>query len=752
MQNNNDDLKPLKLEQPYSTIVKPNKPTDPDKLGSWERLPHNSSKITRQKLDDALEVANAFKDIDTGNALSAPEGDSNDYFLKAKNNIVGSKNDRKIGEFLNQFHGMDFFKRGVPGMEKGLKGTGYDMGPSVSIKDILNEAVDKGDTEEVENIIEEHPEESQEALPEDTPIQVEAEQITEDTTPQNDEVNNEVVEDFVKENNQFKDIENKPYYDDWVNSEPSSEQFKNAYNSVVNDYGKEEADKQLEAWGIELPKEEDEFEAYAKQAGEEAGDRKRLENEQAKAFEEKLRHNNQQAWKDYALEKSKLNTRGAIRKGFEQEVGKSILAEIMTPEEWMNDSLREGVLRNTVFTRDPLTTRNNLRESIAKEKKALGIDEETLRAREEAEKKRRDEAWAKLMATDKKSTEKKSEKKSGGVDWDKVKVYEPGEDPYPKVSDESDWADKPDYEPSEGADVYLHHDEDFAGPDELPATIDQIRDEDFVGPDEQLAEYNGGLPAENQYEPVYDTSDYNFNWDAVIETLPPDLREDMESLPEEDKEGISKLLHINMGKANGINAPSSSGGNANPDIDIGTTRGGRGSIGRSMLGRSLGGLGISVSSGNVSGGKQPNSSMDTIRSVASKGPIPPKVNESNGSIARGGSNNSRPHSNGTFGSGPGMLFDKGVGDIKTVSAAPVVPVSSREDTVDENRISSPEDVKEAIIEGLESKIAQLSEEEMEALGIGHKYKHYDWKGIPLDELSGAQINELSGIVDRGLRN
>ncbi len=538
-----EELKPLKLEQPYSVIHQNDINDDPNKLGSWERPPHNSSKITRQNLDDALAVSKAFKDVyDEGNSLSAPEGDSSDYFLKAKDNIVAKRNDSRIGSFLDNFHGMDYFRKAVPEMEKGLKGTGYDMGPSTKIVDNLKEATDKGDTEEVENIIEEHPDESQEALPEDTPIQEEAEQITEDTNKSNDEVNNEVVEDFVKE---FKDI-----------------------------------------------------------------------------------------------------------------------------------------------------------------------------------------------------------------DWDKVKVYEPGEDPYPKVSDESDWANNPDYEPSEGADVYLHHDEDFAGPDELPATIDQIRDEDY----EQLAGYNGGLPAENQYEPVYDTSDYNFDWDAVIETLPPDLQEDMESLPEEDKEEISKLLHINMGKikSNGISAPSSSGGNASPDIDMGTTRkdrGSRGSIGGSMLGRALGGIGGgSVSSVSVSGGKQPSSSMDTIRSVASKGPIPPKVNESNGSIAKGGSNNSRPHSNGTFGSGPGMLFDKGAGDIKTVPTAPVVPVSPRDDNRDENRISSPEDVKEAMIEGLESKIAQLSEEEMEALGIGHKYKHFDWKGIPLDELSGAQINELSDIVDKALRN
>ena len=192
-----EELKPLKLEQPYSTIIKSEKDTDPNKLGSWSRLPHNPSKITKQNLNDALAVNNAFKDVyDTGNALSAPE------------------------------------------VEKGLKGTGYDMGPSANIVDNLKEAVDKGDEEEVENIIEEHPEESQEALPEDTPIQEEAEQITEDTTPQNDEVNNEVVEDFVEERKAGSSFINVP-----EDTEPLP---------LVSGY-RREGDRLLDEYGNEIP-------------------------------------------------------------------------------------------------------------------------------------------------------------------------------------------------------------------------------------------------------------------------------------------------------------------------------------------------------------------------------------------------------------------------------------------------------------------------------------------------------------------
>jgi hypothetical protein len=250
--------------------MRPGDNIDPNKLGSWERPSHNSSKITRQNLDDAKAVDNAFNgSIDSGNSLWAPEGNNKDYFLKAKDNIVGQQNDRKIGEFLNQFHGMDFFKRGVPEMEKGLKGTGYDMGPSANIVDNLKEAVDEGDTKEVENIIEEHPEESQEILPEDTPIQEEAEQITEDDKPQNDEVNNEVVEDFVKEPSAESELrttepDNTPLESDTDKTNDEVVDKKNPGSSFMNipedteplplvSGYRREGDKLIDEFGNEIP-------------------------------------------------------------------------------------------------------------------------------------------------------------------------------------------------------------------------------------------------------------------------------------------------------------------------------------------------------------------------------------------------------------------------------------------------------------------------------------------------------------------
>lgn len=100
--------------------------------------------------------------------------------------------------------------------------------------------------------------------------------------------------------------------------------------------------------------------------------------------------------------------------------------------------------------------------------------------------------------------------------------------------------------------VITERDEDFAGPDELPATIDQIRDEDFVGPDEQLSIYNGGVPEGIYTEPVYDTSDYNFDWDYDIQTLGVKSPEEIPDAPVHNKEqAIAKQRLMKWLKSHG---------------------------------------------------------------------------------------------------------------------------------------------------------------------------------------------------------
>lgn len=325
-----------------------------------------------------------------------------------------------------------------------------------------------------------------------------------------------------------------------------------------------------------------------------------------------------------------------------------------------------------------------------------------------------------------------------GMGWNNVLVHD-DYDPRVEANNEYEY---PENVGNPG--VITEKDEDFAGPDELPATIDQIRDEDFVGPDEQLDKYRGGLPEELYTEPVYDTSDYNFDWDAVIETLPYDLQEDMESLPEEDKEEISKLLHI---KSKGISAPASSFSGSNPAIDIGKTSHGTSSVkkpGMYMLGMSLG-----SANAHVSGNTNKPEHIDSVNSIASAGPIPPKEANATEGKAIAGSNNAIPRSNGTIGSGAGLLFHK-VGMLDISKSAPEIPVLGHTSTANELNAPSVEDtiddMKEGLVETIEAKL-NANPEQAESLGFGHRYKHWDYKGISLDEMSIKDLNELVKLID-----
>lgn len=752
--NDNDDLKPVKLEQPYSTIYRDRNTNEPNNPKTWKPSEFDKPRrVTKQNLEDGLAIRNVFKDyyVDpyespegVPGSLNAPIGNNNDYFLKAKNKIVANRNASHMGDFLNQFHGMDYFRKAVPEVEKGLKGTGYDMGPSANIvKDNLKEAVDEGDTEKVENIIEKHPEEAQEALPEDTPIQEEAKQITEDDKPQNDEVNNEVVEDFVEENKgedeRFKDIESKPYYDDWVNSEPGSEQFWNAYNSVVNDYGKEEADQQLKDWGIEVEDDkvednkvednnveedkvgadkEDEFEAYAKQAGEEAGDKEQLKREQKRAFEAKLEHNNQQAWKDYALEKSKLKRNGDAVKGFEKEVGKSILAEIMTPEEWMNDSLREGVLRNTIYTSDTNTMRNNLKESIAKEKKALGIDEETLRAKEEEEKKRKEEekkrraeAWAKF---DKANGINQGKKKAAGSSFINV---QPSQEEGPIDTDDSSLPalNLQDYH----KDVALNGERDLEPTETDDVDYRVVEDSDFVPPTYTIDDLDREIEEVSQW-PVTNVD---------------------EAKAKQNKLKLLKSRRLAYGNA--------STSDTNWNYDRNTATGGRASPRAG-----IGSIGGAAGHGSMASTK-PTKVGDSHNSIASKAPLPHALEDNQGRVVSvNGKATTAPSSNnnGAFRSGSFGLMSKAKSSLKSIPSK--APVSSGPDHMGRPMTATGvgipgeinvDDGKQALIERLKQLLAQLTDEEKKNLGFSPALNQ--WNGKALDKLDGYTLQNLINQVE-----
>lgn len=101
------------------------------------------------------------------------------------------------------------------------------------------------------------------------------------------------------------------------------------------------------------------------------------------------------------------------------------------------------------------------------------------------------------------------EKNKGLIDWDKVKVYEPGEDPYHKVSDEADWINNPTYGEE---------------------TVDDIIDDVIEPTDTDVVDY--GLEDQNQYQEGVDPSLDETVYDKTMAETAPISDDKLEPAPE----------------------------------------------------------------------------------------------------------------------------------------------------------------------------------------------------------------------------
>lgn len=293
--------------------------------------------------------------------------------------------------------------------------------------------------------------------------------------------------------------------------------------------------------------------------------------------------------------------------------------------------------------------------------------------------------------------------------------------------------------------VLTSKDEDFAGPDELPATIDQIKDEDFVGPDEQLSTINDGLPSEIKYEPVYDTSDYNFDWDYAVETVPA-LRELNDELDEEDKKEIVKLLGFKFGgKPSSLNNPPQDK-QALSDIKLSKPSTNLGSIGSGFLGKTFTG---NIGPSHVGSGLNFNTRADSVKSIASKAPVPPEAASTSNGKAVAGSNNNLPHSNGTVGSGAGMMFQKRNSNLKVKgSNLPDLGGLHHQSEVEDSNVDEIiDEMRDKLVENLENMLNE-NPKVGNQLGFGHRYKHWYFKGISLDELPIDKIESLTNSLEK----
>lgn len=354
--------------------------------------------------------------------------------------------------------------------------------------------------------------------------------------------------------------------------------------------------------------------------------------------------------------------------------------------------------------------------------------------------------------------------KSKPIDWDKL---------------EREWEEernkpRPDYKDEFGREI-----PDYQKWDEQ----DAIR-ESRIEPDEELDEdvFDPGLEDLNQYQDSVDLDDTVVDPNMANAEVEPDssfepaleapyadnvvqfkkdepTKEKKEEIKKDKvkKDEVKKPFRLPYSGTGAVDTGSIHTGSVTPMQMNNPVSGRLGSAGRGMFG-SIPTYG-SVSAGSVSGGgSKPNSSVQTQISRASGGAIPPKVNESNGRIT-GGSNNNNTHSNGSVGSGRGMLLGRRGGNIAVNSSN--LPVMQGGHTSGIGDIDVPNiggtsssgnvDPREMIINVIETKLNELNMERpevIEQLDLDHLYKHWSWQGIALDELNSNQLSELNEILDK----
>jgi hypothetical protein len=288
-------------------------------------------------------------------------------------------------------------------------------------------------------------------------------------------------------------------------------------------------------------------------------------------------------------------------------------------------------------------------------------------------------------------------------------------------------------------------DEDFVGPDEQLAVIDQTK-EDFVEPDKQLAIYNGDVPEEIYSEPVYDTSDYNFDWDYDIETLGVASPEEIPNAPVKNKDQAkAKQRLMNWFKSHkGVPAGGVPVGSVSPMTSNDTSN-----DRLSMAGRTAGALTSAVNSpsGSVSStsmsasGTKPSTTSTTTAKTGG-GTLPVAVEDNFGNAKQIKSTTPR-FSNGSMSSGSFGLMRKNKNNNIKVEKQDLPSKFERTAGAGNADITN---MKDALVERLINLVDQLSDDERKQLGItGNNYK-----GTSFKQLDGFTIQELIEKIENYL--
>jgi hypothetical protein len=618
----------------------------------------------------------------------------------------------------------------------------------------------------------------------------------------------------------FEGIENKSYYDDWTNPQldPNSEQFRNAYNSVVNDYGKENADAQLKDWGITLENniengnitpdqlpENSPIQKEAEQVTDNNPNNDEVDNDAVADFIKQMETAQPtKQEQDEAAYRQQLNDMqladdinsnidnydmlhftpeedkptefmwapgSFMRKDIKDSVNVinsyptsqkraalEILARIKSGDidtyedmlkanPWMSEEMYDAIssiASNDNIGRIPVITKSSMKRNKAAmenfiekhpEEAAATLPEGSLK--EEAV---QAIDGGKDAEVNNKVLNKALNKKGNGVDWDKVKLYEPGEDPYLKVTDEYDWKNNPDYEAEPIEIKEQQKDEDFLGPDEYidengniqvdPNWKPENADEDFVGPDEQL------MPLGNR--DLIPPDNYNHDFDYSVEEL------DRQPLPEEG-EFESKIVDVNdlgLLKAKPTDIGGSSVGSVSqaPLAQAERHTGGNAIGTKGILPATA--LHFSPSSVHSSAAVTPKQfngtgkvgsigkSLNPLNADASV--IQGKQSESSGFVTNNGGNISSGATN----------FRSSLGHINPAQ----LPSEVEEHTAPEyESLLEAENLKDALINRINMMLDEIDPRTLKQLGFSPANHYY--KRTSLTKLDGATLNMLSEMLE-----
>ena len=545
-----------------------------------------------------------------------------------------------------------------------------------------------------------------EQLPDNSPIQKEVEQLN-DNNPHNDEIKNDAVEDFIKQMQ--------------AQSPTKQEEDEAAYRQQLNDMQLADEASDIDNYDmLHFTPEEDKPTEFMWAPG---------------SFMRKDIKDSVNVINSYptSQKRAALEILARIKSG-----DIDTYEDMLKANPWMSEEMYDAIssiASNDNSGRIPVITKSSMKRNKAAmenfiekhpEEAAATLPEGSLK--EEA-----------VQAIDGgKDAEVNNNAFKDGVDWDKAKLYEPGEDPYLKVTDEYDWKNNPDYEAEPIEVKEQQKDEDFLGPDEYidengniqvdPNWKPENADEDFVGPDEQL------MPLGNR--DLVPPDNYNHDFDYNVEEL------GRQPLPEEFESKIVGVNDMGLLKAKPTDIGGSSiGGVSNAPLAQAERHTGGNAIGTKGIlpAAALHFSPSSVPSSAAGTPKQFNGtgkvgsigkSLNPLNADASV--IQGKQSESSGFVTNNGGNISSGATN----------FRSSLGHINPAQ----LPSEVEEHTAPEyESLLEAENLKDALINRINMMLDEIDPRTLKQLGfspVNHSYK-----GTSLTKLDGSTLNMLSEMLE-----